>query len=32
MHHFLVKIGPDNLLTYFTMFWELTIAFVWLQN
>ena len=32
MHHFLVRIGPDNLLTYFTMFCELTITFVWLQK
>ena len=26
MYHFLVRIGPDNLLTYFTMFWEFTIT------
>ena len=25
---FLVRMGPDNLLAYFTMFWELTITFV----
>ena len=32
MHHFLVKMGPDNFLTYFTMFWELTITFIYKTN
>ena len=32
MHHFLVRLGSDNLLIYFTIFWELTIAFVWLKK
>ena len=31
-HHFLVRVGPDNLLTYFTMFWELIVTFIQLQK
>ena len=32
IHHSLVRVGPDTLLTYFTVFWELVITSIWLKK
>ena len=31
IHHSLVRVDPDTLLTYFTIFWGLVITSVWLK-
>ena len=32
IHHSLVRVDPDTLLTYFTVFWELVITSIWLEK